>query len=131
MYLVIIGLCETWVENNDCFYNFLDSYTTLNNVRRKKKNAFRYSGGICVLIKDTLAASNYITCIYEDMKEYIVLLLNGQNVVNQKDIIIVFTYVAPEKSTFYDDPETNGIELLADKLLSTMSESPNADLLFH
>ena len=63
------------------------------------------------------------------MKECIVLLLNGQNFVNQKDIIIVFTYVAPEKSTFYDDPETNGIELLADKILSIMSEFPNADLL--
>ena len=49
--------------------------------------------------------------------------------VNQNDIIIVFTYVAPEKSTCYAYTSINGIELLADKILSIMAEYPIAELL--
>ena len=81
------------------------------------------------MIKETLIANNFITRIYDDFQECIVLLLDGHKFVNQNDIIIVFTYVAPEKSTFYADPSINGIELLADKILSIMAEYPNAELL--
>ena len=55
--------------------------------------------------------------------------MDGHKFVNHNDIIIVFTYVAPEKSTFYADPSINGIDFLADKILSIMAESPNAELL--
>ena len=101
----------------------------MNNVRSKKRSAFRSSGGISVLIKETLIQTNFIKRIFDDFNECIVLLLDGQKFVNQNDIIIVFAYVAPERSTFYTDPATNGIELLADKILSIISEYPNADLL--
>ena len=37
----IIGLCETWGINNDSFANLLDGYVILNNIRQKKKSAFR------------------------------------------------------------------------------------------
>ena len=80
-------------------------------------------------MKDTLIQNNFIKRIFDDFNECIVLLLDGQTFVNQNDIIIVFTYVAPERSTFYADPATNGLELLADKILSIISEYPAADLL--
>ena len=101
----------------------------MNNIRPKKRSAFRSSGGISVLIKETLIQNNFIKRIFDDFNECIVLLLDGQKFVNQNDIIIVFAYVAPERSTFYADPATNGIELFADKILSIISEYPNADLL--
>ena len=125
----LIGLCETLGVSNDCFTNILDGYVTLNNVRPKKRSAFRSSGGISVLIKETLIQTSFIKRIFDDFNECIVLLLDGQKFVNQNDIIIVFAYVAPERSTFYADPAINGIELLADKILSIISEYPNADLL--
>lgn len=125
----IVGLCETWGDTNDTFSSLLDGYVILNDIRPKKRGAFRNSGGICVLIKQILIQNNFIRRIFADLNECVVLLLDGQNCVNQNDIIIIFTYIAPEKSSFYVDPTTNGIELLADKILLILSEYPNADLL--
>lgn len=125
----IIGLCETWGDSHDAFSNLLDGYVILNEIRPKKRGAFRNSGGISVLIKEVFIQNNFIQRIFADLSECIVLLLDGQNFVTQNDIILIFTYIAPERSSFYDDPTTNGIELLAEKFLLILSEYPNADLL--
>lgn len=124
----IIGLCETWGDTNDTFSNLLDGYVILNDIRPKKRGAIRNAGGICVLIKEILTQNNFIRRIFADLNECVVLLVDGQNCVNQNDIILIFTYIAPERSSFYVDSTTNGIELLADKILLILSEYPNTEL---
>ena len=54
--------------------------------------------------------------------------MDRQKFENQNDIVLVFTYISPERSSFYTNPTDNGIELLADKLVSISAEYPNADL---
>ena len=72
--------------------NLLDSYVILNDLRPKTRSAFRSSGCIGVLIKEIFIQNNFIRRINVDLNEYIVLLLDGQNVINQNDIILIFTY---------------------------------------
>ncbi|KAH3851416.1 hypothetical protein DPMN_093897 [Dreissena polymorpha] len=45
-----------------------------------------------------------------------------------QDVILYFTYIAPERSPIYEDITTNGIESLQDKLLAIVSDFPSAHL---
>ena len=51
---------------NEEFSNLIDGYFIMNNVRRKKKNGLRNSGGNCVLIKEYLMQENFIRRIYDN-----------------------------------------------------------------
>ena len=107
----------------------LHGYQCFTKVRRKLGNAIRNSGGICVLIKEYLIQNNIVRRIFDNLDECIVLLLNGKKFENQNDIILIFTYISPEGSSFYTNPNDNGIELLANKLVMISSEYQDADFL--
>ena len=61
---------------------FQEGYTTFSDIRPKKRNAIRGSGGITVFVKETLVSENIVNRICTDLKESVVFLLDGSKFVN-------------------------------------------------
>ena len=47
---------------------------------------------------------------------------------NQRDLILYFTYIAPENSPIYTNSQLNGIEVLHDNVNSIIADFPNIEL---
>ena len=117
----IIGLCETWQRNTSDFDSFLEGYINLT--------ALRGSGGVTVFAKDNLVHGNIIKRVFDNLTECVVLLLNGEFYESINDIVLIFTYIAPERSPIYTPENDDGISLLNEKLLEIKSVYPNADII--
>ena len=80
-----------------------------------------------MFVKEQFVSENIVKCICTDLKECVVLLLDGSKFVNQCDVLFFFTYVAPQNSSFYSNPDENGIDILSEKLLRVTAGCENAD----
>ena len=125
----IIAMYETWQRNINDFSSFLEGYINFDCLRPSKRTAQRRSGGVTVFVKDLLVNKNIIKRICDEMTECIVLLLNGDffDVINV--IILIFTYVAPERSPIYSPENNDGIVILNEKLTNIKSTYPNAEII--
>ena len=84
-----------------------------------------------VYIKDNLINDGLIERICHDVTEScecVVLLFKGSLFKNSDDIIFVFAYVSPEYSTFYDENDNNGIDILCSKINNIIADFPNTEL---
>ena len=109
------------------FEVFLKDFTCFECMRKKKRTANRGSGGIAVFIRDGLLKSGGIKRIFEYFTECVVLWFSADVFHRENDLILFFTYVAPENSPIYAD-EGNGIVLLNNKISEVVSEYPNAEI---
>ena len=124
-----IGMYETWQRDQDEFNNLLNGYTNFDCLRPLKRSANRGSGGVSVFVKDWLVNNNIVKRIFHEMSECVVLLLKGQYFENINDIVLVFTYIAPERSPIYSPENDNGIMILNEKIFDIKSNYPNADII--
>ena len=124
-----IGMYETWQRHQDDFRNFLNGYTNFDCIRHSKKQSQRGSGGVSVFVKDWFVNKGIVKRIFIEIKECVVLLLNGQIFENVNDIVMVFTYIAPERSLIYSFENDNGITLLNEKIFDIKSLYPNAEII--
>ena len=69
-----------------------------------------------------------ISRIYPHVKESVLLYLVSPSE-EQKDIVIIYSYVAPEHSAIYTADEPNGIEILQGTVDIVISEYPNVNIL--
>ena len=122
-----VALHETWQEHEHEFDTFTEGYSNFDCRRRKKRNAVRGSGGVSVFIKDWLIKTTGIQRIFEKFRECIVLLFKADTFYRQNDLIMIFTYIAPEYSPVYAQ-EDNGIILLNENINEILLRYPNADL---
>ena len=125
----IIAMYETWQRNINDFSSFLEGYINFDCLRPSKRTAQRGSGGVTVFVKDLLVNKNIIKRICDEMTECIVLLLNGDFFEVINDIILIFTYVAPERSPIYSPENDDGIVILNEKLTNIKSSYPNAEII--
>ena len=123
----VVAFNETWQEHESDFINFLPGYETFNSMRKKKRTAPRGSGGISVFVKDWVMQSKGIKRIFAKFNECVVLMLDAAVFDRKDDLILIFTYIAPENSPIYTD-EDNGVILLNEKILEIVSEHPRAEL---
>lgn len=123
----IIALYETWQRSGDDFKNFLQGYINFDAIRKKPRNVFRGSGGVSVFVKDWVMQTSGVKRIFQHFSECIVLLFDRNTFCKNEDIIMVFTYVAPENSPIYTD-ENNGLVLLNEKISEILSRYPTAEL---
>ncbi|MCG7879459.1 MAG: hypothetical protein N0C90_24475, partial [Candidatus Thiodiazotropha endolucinida] len=105
------------------FNKFLNGFTNFDCIRPSKKSAYRGSGGVSVFVKDWFVNNNIVKRIFKEMSECVVLLLNGQYFENINDIVLIFTYIAPERSPIYTPESDNGIILLSEKIFDSKSIS--------
>ena len=123
----IIALYETWQKSANEFKHFIHGYTCFESMRTRGRTMLRGSGGVSVFVKDWLVRSTGVTRIFSHFNECVVLLFNANTFHRNEDLIMFFTYVAPEKSPIYTDEE-NGIEILNDKISEIVSQYPEAEL---
>ena len=69
-------------------------------MRTPKGTAQHVSGGVTFYLKDVLVSNNIIFRIFTDMSECVVLLIDSISNDGIHDIVIIFTFVAPERSLF-------------------------------
>ena len=80
-----------------------------------------------VYIKDNLINDVLIERICHDVTECVVLLFKGSLFKNLDDIILVFAYVSPEYSTFYDGNDNNDIDILFTKINHVIADLPKTE----
>ena len=125
----IIGLYETWQRKKLDFDSFLEGYVNFDCMRQPKGSAPRGSGGVTVFVKDYLVDGNIIRRVFDNLTECVVLFLNSEFYESVNDILLIFTYIAPERSPIYTPENDDGIVLLNEKLLEIRSVYPNADMI--
>lgn len=125
----IIGMCETWQRNEFDFQSFLEGYINFDCMRPTKGSATRGSGGVTVFVRDYFVNRNIIKRIFDEMSECVVLLLSSELYDDINDIVLIFTYVAPERSPIYTNDNNDGINLLNEKLVDIKVLYPNADII--
>ena len=125
----ILSLCETWKTKSDHFSSFINEYAAFDYVQQNKKSSARGSGGISVLIHDKLMNTFLVKRIFHKFMECVVLYVDKYLFSGDKNIIMIFVYVSPEKSPFYESNRVNGIEDLSEKLTIISSDYPDAHLL--
>ena len=96
-------------------------------MRKKKRTAPRGSGGISVFVKDWVMQTKGIKRIFAKFNGCVVLMLDAAVFDRKDDLILIFTYIAPETSPIYTD-EDNGVILLNEKILEIVSEHQRAEL---
>ena len=83
-------------------------------MRAPRGTVQRVSGRVTVFMKDFLANDNIIRRIFTDMSECVVLLIDSIFNDGIHAIVLIFTYVVPEKSI--NSPENDdGIVILNEK----------------
>ena len=123
----VVASNETWQEHESDFRNFLPGYEAFSSMRKKKQTAPRGSGGISVFVKDWVMQTKGIKRIFSNFQECVVLILDAFVFDRKEDLILIFTYIAPEKSPIYTE-EDNGIILLNEKILEIVTDHPGAEL---
>ena len=87
----------------------------------------RGSGGVSVFVKDWVLQTGGVERIFPDFKETVVLLFKANIFNRTSDLIMIFTYIAPENSAIYTDEE-NGIILLNERISEICVQYPSAEL---
>ena len=108
----IIGLVETWCNFTGEYSTFIDNYTVFDFIRSKTHYSVRSSGGVCVFVKDELLKNNFVRRVCHALKDCVVLYINCGIFDCMKDVLLIVTYVSPERSSIYKADQSNGILLL-------------------
>ena len=112
----IIGLHEIWQRNKLDFESFLDGCVNFDCMQQLKGSSPRGSGGVTVFVKDYLVGGNIIKRVFDNLTECVVLFLNSEFYESINDIVLIFTYIASERSLIYTPENGDGIILLNEKL---------------
>ena len=124
----VISLCETWAEFDNEFNDKFHGFTVFGKSRPRNLTRGRFTGGICVLIKNSLV--KYVRCIRSEMADCILLLFNGEIFKFDKDVLLCSVYIPPQSSTAYHRLATNnGIELMEFELIRVLSNLPDVHLI--
>ena len=124
----IIACYETWQTSENDFANFIDGYENFDSMREKGRRAVRGSGGVTVFVKYWIIQSGSgVQRIFNHFSECVVLLFKAGSFNRNQDLIMLFTYVAPENSSIYTE-EDDGLILLHEKLSEILIHYPTAEL---
>ena len=122
----IICIQETWANNYEQYMDLFDGYNAFSTCTAKRANRGRTSGGIIVYIKEWL--SPFMDFMFKS-EIAIFLFLKAENMRLPKHNIMGFTYIPPEKSTFYNMyDESYGILMLREQIAKALSLKKGSSL---
>ena len=120
----IIGLYETWQGKKLDLDSFLEGYVNFDCMRQPKGSAPRGSGGVTVFVKDYIVDGNIIRRVFDNLTECVVLFLNSEFYESVNDILLILTYIAPERSPIYTPENDDGIFVILHVILRIMYVTP-------
>ena len=126
---ICLGFVRHGVKNVNQFDTFVSGFETFSVIRKKSFKKGRPSGGVTVFVNYNLVEKGLVKQILHNFEECIVLSLDGQLLGIQRDLIICFLFISPERSTIYNE-ETgfNGVEIFDSKLYQIVQKYPDADI---
>jgi exonuclease III len=92
----LIGVIETHMSKDDSVH--ISGYYSVSVTRTKLRTARKHSGGITVLIRESLRPG--IKVIEQSCSELVWVKLDKEFFKTEKDIYIAFTYVTPTNSSY-------------------------------
>ena len=95
----IICSHETWANSYEQFSDLFDGYNDFSTNTAKRANRGRNSGRIIVNIKEW---SPFIDLMFKSEIAIFLFFLKAENARLPKHITMGFTYISPEKPTFYN-----------------------------
>lgn len=126
----VIGFQETWQKRVGEFNDALVDYDNFDCPRKSSiGNKHRGSGGVSVFVKTLVMRSGLLTRIYEDLDDCVVFFIDKNISKLLTDIVLILTYIPPERSAVYELQNDNGIDILREKLLLILSDMPNVSFI--
>ena len=115
---------ETFTHENFDFSLLFTEYETFHNPAVKLKEKGRRSGGLVVFIRKSLM--KFISHIQCDSTNLIAFLVDKRLLGQDANIMMIFTYVHPYRSPFYDDKEYDcSLLCLEDFIVKTSEKYAN------
>lgn len=105
------------------FDNCLPGYVNCDCMRPSNNKCG--SGVVTVFLKQSLVDTGCIKRIYNEWNECIVLYVSHELTGLVQDLVLIFTYILPERSVIYENCDDNGIEILNEKITSILSDIPD------
>ena len=122
----IYGMVETWTGANFDFTSYFNSHTVLHSPGIKLSKMGRRSGGVILLIKDSLM--KYVTRIDCNFDNTISIKIENGIFYRDRDLIITLTYIPPYNSPYYRNKDTKcAINSVLNHLLHITEKEPNCD----
>lgn len=113
----IVGVQETWSESKEDFIDFIPGFSTISLEGTRQSRHGRCSGGIVVFVRNELIP--HVKRINDGCKFAIFLVINKQLTGFDKDTVLMYVYLPPQGSTFYNQFNTaNGVELLQEEIMN-------------
>ena len=122
----IFGLLETWECCPDGFENIFPEHSCLFMPAVKVSKYGRAMSGIMVYIKTKLM--QYVKRLFTECNFGIFLLLDKTFIGLDKNTVLCFIYLPPEKSPFYHDADVVGIGLLENMITKLGAMKEETDL---
>ena len=116
----IFCLQETFTHDNFDFSLLFNEYEHFHKPGVKLKEKGRRSGGIVVLIKKTIA--KYVEPIDCEAENMICVKVDGRILQTDGDAIMIFTYIHPCQSPFYDDKGYDSTLIYLEEFLMQLTE---------
>ena len=85
-------------------------------------------GDLLFCTKDVLVNNNIIRRIFTDMSECVIFIIDSIYNDGIHDIVLIVTYVAPERSPFYSSKNDDEIVILNEKIFSINSVYTDAKI---
>ena len=118
----IIGLQETWSEDQNDFKGWLSGYTVRTKEGSRRSKHGHCSGGIAVFFKDSIFQG--ISEINSTFNHALSFVLKASYFGLNTDIILICSYLPPEGSFVYNtgtDDNYDGISLLQEEICNITS----------
>ena len=122
-----VGLYETWCENISEIENIMKGYTCFGLPAKRRSKHGRASGGIAVYITDKLL--NSIDRLHCEYDLAVIVRLKGEVQGLLCNMIIIFAYIPPFGSVYYEDSEENGMDNLRNEINRLSSLYPSDSIL--
>ncbi|WAQ98399.1 hypothetical protein MAR_022772 [Mya arenaria] len=113
--VVITQECQTLLNGFSCYEQM-----------RKSINK-RGSVGVAVFIRDSI--STCFNRIYEQFNDCVIFHTEQEFTGYKTDLILIFTYLSPERSVIYENENSDGVDILHRKLLLITSDFHSATIL--
>lgn len=106
----------------DEFDGLIQGYVNFDCPRTLSCCSVRGSGGVSVFIKSWMIEHKLITRIYHEYNDCVVLFISKASCLFSSDVVLLFTYIAPENSPVYDLQNSNGVDILKEKMSAIQSD---------
>ena len=112
----IFGLVETWISDKSLLPNILNDCECHFCRAVKHLKHSRAMAGVIVYVRKSI--SMYVKRVCKNATFGIFLIIDKKRLYREKDVLLCIVYLPPERSSFYNFSQFEGIQLSEDHLIN-------------